>query len=159
MKAFCLKCSKPLGKEVIGKYKELQVVDSKYVFGKEHLEHALSQAEKAFSRGTNVSKEILIEVLVRASAQRQIKKAFEIYGVQESKTIYVLGEELPRALMEEYSCKVHASRIDEGKYEDLKEKFAVAEEEIRAVAGPGFDERFEALRMIIKERISLLETM
>ena len=159
MKVYSLKCSKALGKEVIEEYRALQVIDSKYVFGREHLEFAFSQAEKAFQRKTNISKDLMMEVLVRASAQRQIKKALEIYGVQNSKLIYALGEELPKELLDDYGCIEAKPGIDERKYEDLVDKFEVTVEEIGAVAGAGFDERVKALKEIIKERIALLEAM
>lgn len=159
MKVYCLKCRRPFGREVVEKYRDLQVIDSRYVAGKEHLEFALAQAEKAFQRKTNISKDLMMEALVRASAQRQIKKALETYGVQNSKSVYVLGKELPKALLDDYGCVEAAPGIDEKKYEDLKDKFEVTEEEIDAIAGSGFDERIAALKEIIKERIALLEAM
>jgi KEOPS complex subunit Cgi121 len=159
MKVHCLKCSRTLGKEVVEKYRDIQVIDSRYVAGKEHLEFALAQAEKAFQRKTNISKDLMMEALVRASAQRQIKKALETYGVQNSKSVYVLGEELPRSLLDDYGCIEVSPGIDERRYRDLKERFEVTEEEVDAIAGASFDERVDALKGIIKERIALLEVL
>ncbi len=159
MKVYCLKCSRALGKEVVEKYRDLQVIDSRYIYGKEHLEFALSQAEKAFQRKTNISKDLMMEVLVRASAQRQIKKALETHGVQNSKSVYALGKELPRALLDDYECVEAEPGIDERKYKELKGRFEVTEEEIGAIAGTGFDECIEALKEIIKERIAMLEVI
>jgi tRNA threonylcarbamoyladenosine modification (KEOPS) complex Cgi121 subunit len=159
MRVYSLKCRRTIGKEIIEEYRDLQVIDSMYVAGKEHLEFALAQAEKAFQRKTNISKDPLMEVIVRASAQRQIKKALETYGVQNSKSVYVLGEELPRELLDDYGCVEAELGIDENKYEDLVDKFEVTEEEIGAITGASFNERVKALKEIIKERIALLETM
>lgn len=159
MRVYCLRCSRALGKEVIEKYRNIQVIDSRYVFGKEHMEFALAQAEKAFQRKTNISKELMIEVLVRASAQRQIKKALELYGVDNSGEVYVLSDALPPELIRSYGCVEATPKIDPDKYEKLKETFGIGEAEIAAVAGEGYEARVEVLKNIIKERIALLEVL
>jgi KEOPS complex subunit Cgi121 len=157
MKVYCLRCRKALGKEVVEKYRDIQVVDARYVAGREHLEFALTQAEKAFKRGSNISNDPMMEVLVRASAQRQIKKALELFGVNGSREVYIIGKELPLELIRSYGCEEVEPRISRGKYRRLKEKFGIGEAEIAAVAGRDYEARVEALKNIIKERVALLE--
>lgn len=159
MRVYCLRCRKPLGKEVVERFKGIQVVDARYVAGREHLEFALAQAEKAFEQGSNISKDPMIELLVRASAQRQIKKALELFGVNNSREVYIIGEELPSGLVHSYGCEEVEPRITRGKYGRLREKFGVGEAEIAAVAGHDYEARVEALKNIIKERIALLEAV
>lgn len=154
---FYLECRKSLGPDVVDKYPRLQVLDAGLIAGKEHLEYAVEQAEKAFKRGCNISADPLIEIIVRASAQRQIRKALETLGVKNSRRVYVLCEELPPRLLEEYGCVECEEEITRDKYDALKEAFKVGEKEISAVAGRDFGERAEALVEIIKERIALLE--
>ncbi len=158
MRVYYIECSKPLGVEVLDRYPYIQVLDAGRIAGREHIEYALSQAEKAFQRGSNISGDPLIEAIVRASAQRQIKKALEIFGVKKSRKVYIMSEELPSELLSEYGCmEKNEDAITEEKYKVLKETYGIGEKEISAVAGEEFEERVMALKNIIKERIALLE--
>jgi KEOPS complex subunit Cgi121 len=154
-----LRCRIPVGKEVLEKYPGIQVLDARYIAGEDHLRFAVSQAEKAAERGRNLSPNPLYEVLLRASAQRQIRKAIEAFGVEGSREIIALGEEIPRGFLEEYGCRSAPEifEVDEEKFEALKEFFSLSEEEIEAMAGGEVGERRVALREAIKERIALLE--
>ncbi len=155
MKILPLKCRKPLNKEVLEKYKDVQIIDSGFVAGKEHIEFAVSQAEKAFKRGENFSNDFFIEVLVRASAQRQIKKAIEIFGLRNSRKVILICERLPERLLREYECEEATLEIDEGKYERIKGLFGIDEREIKTVARSG-EEKKNVLADIVKDRIALI---
>jgi KEOPS complex subunit Cgi121 len=157
MRARYLKCRRPLDKEVLRKYPDIQVVDAKFVAGRDHLEFAIAQAEKAFKRGTNICNDPLIEPLLRASGQRQIKKALELFGINNSREVFILSEKLPSELLEDYSCVEKNADINLEKYEVLKKAYGVDEAEIAATAGKGFDEKVKTLKNIIKERIALIE--
>ncbi len=158
MEVHYLKCRKPLGPGVIDRYPRLQVLDAGLIAGKEHLEYAVKQAEKAFERRCNISGDPLIEPIVRASAQRQIRKALEAFGVKNSRRVYVLCDELPSGLLDEYGCvECEPEPLTRDSYDALKKAFKVGEKEISAVAGREFEERARALLEIIKERIALLE--
>ncbi len=161
LKIIPLKCKLALNKEVLEKLHGVQIVDSRCVAGEEHLRFAIEQAEKAFKRGENVSRDFLVEVLVRASAQRQIKVALDIFGLRDSKQVVAICESLPQEFFGSYGCEVSEEvlKISEEKYEALKKTFHVAEKEIAAVADTDFPSRCAALQSIIKERIALLPAL
>ncbi len=158
MKALALRCEKAPGKEALKKYKDVQLIDPSCIAGEEHLTFAISQAKKAFERKENVSKNPLIEVMVRASLGRQIKNALEIFGLRGSNTVITISEKYPNEFIEEYGCSEDESilNVDEKKYEKIKNVFDIGEVEIRAVSGGEFDEKVATLKRIIAERIALL---
>ena len=146
-----LKCKKPVDKEILNKYKQLQAIDSKNLLCREHLEYAIEYAERAFKRNQNISKDFLIEIVVRASAQRQIKKAFEIFGLKNSCEIAIFGEKIPEKLLKEYKCEEIEIKTDEKRCRRVKKIFNVDDKEImtRNLSVK------EALLNIIKERMAL----
>lgn len=154
MKILPLRCKKPLNKEILEKYKHVQIIDSRLVAGKEHIEFAISQAEKAFKRGENLGNDFFIEVLVRASAQRQIKKAIEIFGLKNSREVILICEKLPEQMLREYECKEASLEINEEKYERIKRLFGIDEKEIRTAARGR--EKKNVLKNIVKDRIALI---
>lgn len=60
----------------------IQFFDASLVAGWKHLYFATLNALKAFKNGTNVSKNLAIECLLYASAQRQIRIAIELLGIK-----------------------------------------------------------------------------
>lgn len=159
MRAIPLRCAKAVPKEALARYPGVQLLDARLVAGLEHIEFAIAQAERAFQRGENISSDPLIEVLVRASAERQIKRALEVFGLKGSREVVLLCQEVPEALLQEYGCHEDPSVLEIGKekYEALKEAFGVGEAELNAVAGEDFVERSKALVEAIKERIAILQ--
>lgn len=155
MKVFCLRCSKPVGIEVLKKFKDMQVIDSRLVAGAEHIKFAIAQAEKSFKRRENISNNFFIEVLVRASGQRQIKNALSLFGLRNSKKVAVISNELPRDFLKEYSCAREDIKIDSKKYSAIKKQFEITEKEISAV-GTG---KIEALKSLVKDRIALIPAL
>ncbi len=154
MKILPLRCKRPLNKEILEKYKRVQIIDSCLVAGKEHIEFAISQAEKAFKRGENFGNDFFIEVLVRASAQRQIKKAIEIFGLKNSREVILICDKLPEQILEEYECKEASLEIDDEKYGRIKRNFGIDEKEIRTAARGR--EKKNILKSIVKDRIALI---
>ncbi len=146
-----LKCGKPINKEILERYKKIQVIDSRNLLCEEHLKYAIEQAKKAFERNQNISKDFFIEVVVRASAQNQIKKAFEIFGLNNSHEIAIFGEEIPEEVVKKYECKEKELEIDERRKKRIKRIFNISDTEIRT---RNLDEK-EILLNIIKERIAL----
>lgn len=61
----------------------IQLLNADGIAGYEHILHAAVHAIKAFERGDNISKDLGLEICVRASAQRQISKALSILGIKE----------------------------------------------------------------------------
>ena len=70
------------------KYPEstLQFVDASSVGGINHIKHAVNQALMAFERNENLANNLSVEIVLRASTQRQISKAFNILGLKEGET-------------------------------------------------------------------------
>jgi len=60
----------------------IQLMDADGIAGREHAAHATIHAIKAFSRKENISKDIGLEICVRASGQRQISRAINILGIK-----------------------------------------------------------------------------
>jgi len=146
-----LKCRKPINKEILERYKKIQIIDSRNLLCEEHLRYAIEQAKKAFERNQNISKDFFIEIVVRASAQNQIKKAFEIFGLRNSYEVAVFGEEIPEELIKEYGCKEMKITPDEERLRRVKKVFNITAEEI---ASRKLSEK-EALLSIIRERMAL----
>ncbi len=159
MKAIPLRCTKAVPKEALERYKGVQLLDARLVAGMGHLEFAMAQAERAFQRGENISSDPLFEVLVRASAQRQIKRALEVFGLKGGREVVLLCHEVPEALLQEYGCREDPGvlEVGPGKYELLKEAFGIGEAELDAVAGEDPGARLNALVEAIKERIAILQ--
>lgn len=61
----------------------VQLLNADGIAGREHILHAAQQAIYAFKRNENISKDLGLEICVRASAQRQISKALQILGLKE----------------------------------------------------------------------------
>ena len=158
LKAVPLRCQKPPGMEALEKYKDVQLIRSECIAGEGHLKSAIIHAEKAFKRKENISTNPFIEVVVRASLNRQIKNAFELLGPRGSTGVIAISEKYPKDLIEEYGCSEDKSiiDIDEKKYEKIKDVFDISEKEIMAVSSGEFEDRVKTLQKIIAERIALL---
>jgi len=156
VRIFPLRCKRPVRREDLAAYPDIQVLVPALVAGKEHLDFAISQAEKAFSRGENISGNRFVEVILRASAQRQIKRAFEFFGISDEgeREVVVLSEERPEKFMEDFGCEEAGEllEMDGEKLEDIKRAFQIPDEELSALP---LAER-ESLVEVIKERIALL---
>ncbi len=154
MNVLPLRSETPLNKEVLEDYNDIQLVDSGLVAGLGHVEFAVSQAEKAFKRGENISKDPLLEVMVRMSGQRQINRAFEMFGLHDSTSVILISKRDTEVLLNSngWTHDDSALDIDKAKFERIKAAFDIEEREIEA--GTRGD-RLAALVDIVKERIAL----
>ncbi len=50
MEILFLECKESLDKDLMEEYKDIQILNSKYIAGRTHLEFALTQAKRAFDR-------------------------------------------------------------------------------------------------------------
>jgi KEOPS complex subunit Cgi121 len=157
MKIFPLLCGTPPEPEAPSRY-GMQLLDARNIAGREHLEFALEQAKRAFERGENIAADLRMEVLVRASATRQIKTALERLGIGSTTEVVAVAEEVPREFLERYSCSAceEVLEVTPEKYQRLKEVYGISEEEVRTLAEEGFSSRVRVLVALIKERIALL---
>jgi tRNA threonylcarbamoyladenosine modification (KEOPS) complex Cgi121 subunit len=62
----------------------VQLLDASLVAGYEHLRFAALNALNAFAGNVSISSNLAIEIILYASAQRQIKEAFRLMGLQPS---------------------------------------------------------------------------
>ncbi|MEM2440301.1 MAG: KEOPS complex subunit Cgi121 [Candidatus Bathyarchaeia archaeon] len=159
---FLEKARKAAGEKV-----EVQFFEAGLVASWQHLYFAALNALKAFKNGENISKSLAVEVLLYASAQRQIKKAAEILGIKENTeaiAVLLIGEDahqLEKAL-DDVSKIVGGERDDDvlelmqNKIARLRRVFEVSEAEIEAVVDGKTLE--EALIDLVIERVALLAT-
>lgn len=63
---------------------DVQFFDAKLIAGWQHLYFAALNALKAFKNKTNISKNLTMECLLYASAQRQIRVALDLIGIKKN---------------------------------------------------------------------------
>ncbi|MCW3991139.1 MAG: KEOPS complex subunit Cgi121 [Candidatus Bathyarchaeota archaeon] len=139
-----------------------QLFDADRVAGWEHLYFAAVNAVKAFQTGAAVSKSLTVEVLLYASCQDQIHRAFSILGLSPSTervALLVMADDSEAAerAFDEASGPLGAADdsvlgVDDEKLEELMSVYSVADLELEAVGGP----RGEALALALIERGALL---
>ncbi|MEM3783542.1 MAG: KEOPS complex subunit Cgi121 [Candidatus Bathyarchaeia archaeon] len=154
-------------KKGVSKNTEVQFFDARFVATWQHLYFAALNALKAFKNHENISKNLAIETLLYASAQRQIRKAMELLGVkQNSKEIAVLiiGEKAGEvdSAIKAISKTVGGKRDDEvlelsrEKIEKIRNIFEISSVELEAITREGAVEK--ALTDLVIERMALLAT-
>lgn len=67
----------------------VQAFDARYVAGPDHLERAVTLANRATERGETIARERSVEILLYAAGRRQINRAFEI-GIEEGEQAVVI---------------------------------------------------------------------
>jgi KEOPS complex subunit Cgi121 len=78
----------------------VQLLDASFVAGAEHLRFAALNALNAFEGQFNISSSLAIEILLYASAQRQIKRAMDMIGIKPGMSrvaVLVLAENEEKA--------------------------------------------------------------
>ena len=146
----------------------VQFFDAKFVAGYEHLYFAVLNALTAFKNGLGISKNLAVEILLYAAAERQIRNAVQLLGVREDTAevaVVVLAEskdEVVKAL-DKVSSIIQAEEdesileIDDEKFETIRKLFNVSDLELEAkLERKGLEK--EALKELIIERVALLVT-
>jgi len=146
----------------------VQFFNAKFVAGYEHLYFAVLNALTAFKNGLSISKNLAIEILLYAAAERQIRNAVQLLGVREDTAkvaVVVLAEskdEVVKAL-DKVSSIIQAEEdesileIDDEKFETIRKLFNVSDLELEAkLERKGLEK--EALKDLIIERVALLVT-
>lgn len=145
---------------------EVQFFDAKLIAGWEHLYFAVLNALKAFKNKLNISNSLAVEILLYASAQRQIKKAVELLGIKPSSSniaVLVLADTKLKAnkTLETVSRLIHGKRDDSvieltnEKFDGIKELFGISEPELNAkLERKGMEKK--ALTDLIIEHVALL---
>ncbi len=155
MRVIALRCFKPVDLADLKGFKEIQAIDSTNIYGLEHVEFALEAAKKSFQRKEALCTDFFVEALTRASGQRQIKKAIDMFGLKGSTEIVVFGENIPSGLITALKGVEHDIILDRSRLERLKVAFSISDEELNAVS----DNVFEAVKELINERIALISSL
>jgi len=154
-------------RNVLGKKVEIQFFDAELVASWQHLYFAALNALKAFENKENISKSLAVEVLLYASAQRQIRKATELLGVKKGlkdMAVLIIGisNDEVEAALSAVSKVVGGKRDDEvlelsqRKRAAIRRVFEISEAEIEATANGKTLEK--ALIDLVIERMALLAT-
>lgn len=146
----------------------IQFFDAKYVAGYEHLYFAALNALTAFKNGLNISKNLAVEILLYAAAERQIRNALELLGIKEntaSIAVIALAEskdEIIKAL-DKISSLIKAEEdesvleINDEKFKAIRRLFNISDLELEAkLEREGLEK--EALKDLVIERSALLVT-
>ncbi len=133
----------------------------------EHLYFALLNALTAFRTKRNVSKSLAVEIMLYASAQRQIRKAIELIGVKagcSDVAVVAVGEKSGDVEASVSAASKFLDKVpNEGVLElstvksvAIRKAFIITEEELTVVTKRGDAE--QALVDIVIERMALLST-
>lgn len=134
---------------------DIALLNADYIADRGHAELAAKKAAESWSQGKNVARTLPIEIMLYASANRQINQALEM-GVKpdsENKVVAVIvGEEECVNKFKEISSfkEEKVLNLDNEKIEKLKRFFDIKKEEIEATG-------VEKIPAIIKERIILFD--
>lgn len=147
----------------------LQVLNADCIASWEHLFFATLHALKAFEQGRNISDKIGVEILLYASAQRQIGVALEMAGIRpDTGNIALIAVGDTERVVEMAMTKIvkfmKGSENDvlldipsEEKFSKLCRVFDVGEKELTAViASKKWEDRVQGLKKIILDRSALL---
>jgi KEOPS complex subunit Cgi121 len=146
----------------------VQFFDAKLIASWQHLYFAALNALKAFEEKLNISNSLAVEVLLYASAQRQIRKAVDMLGIKPDSShvaVLVIAETKQEAdiTLEAISKLISGKRDDhileltDEKFEGIKRLFGISDLEIEAkLKKEGLEK--EALVDLVIEHVALLAT-
>jgi tRNA threonylcarbamoyladenosine modification (KEOPS) complex Cgi121 subunit len=159
-----------LFKEIQTKTKDaiIQLFDANSIAGKEHLYFATLNALTAFKNKTNISNNPAIEILLYASAHRQIVNALKKIGIKPetreiAAAIVTEKPEQINQMIELLSKLLSAQRNDmvveltEKKIKKIKDLFEISELEFQTEVEMN-SSKVEALKDLVIEHIALLAT-
>jgi tRNA threonylcarbamoyladenosine modification (KEOPS) complex Cgi121 subunit len=147
----------------------VQLFDAKLVAGWQHLYFATLNAVNAFKNKLNISNNLGIEILLYASAQRQIKEAVRLIGIHPSShevavVIVTNTRSEASSLLSIISTLLAGSIRDDGlleltddKVKDIKRLFEISDIELEAKVEKEDGEK-EALMDLVIEHVALLVT-
>jgi len=147
----------------------IQFFDTKLVAGWQHLYFAALNAVTAFKNKLNISNNLSIEILLYASAQRQIKEAVKLIGIHPSSrevVVVIVADTRMEAssLLSIISALLTGSTRDDGllelsddKVEGIRRLFEISDIELEAKLEKEDGEK-EALMDLVIEHVALLVT-
>ena len=154
-------------REIIGSSVDVQFFNADLVATWQHLYFATLNAVMAMQTKRNISKSLAVEVLLYASAQRQISKAIELIGVNHDCTniaAVIIGEN-DESVKKAYSIISNFLKFEENmdvfgtsdsKNSEIRKIFGITDEELKASYKA--DKSADPLVLAVLERIALLST-
>ncbi|MEM4704502.1 MAG: KEOPS complex subunit Cgi121 [Candidatus Bathyarchaeia archaeon] len=144
---------------------EIQFFNAAYVATWQHLYFAVINALTAFRNNENISKNLAMETLLFASAQRQIRKATGILGITphvKDMAVLVVGERIDsvKLAVSDLAKKIKGEQdekvleLTEGKICKIRELFGFSDEQLNASSADLHD----ALVNLVIEQMALLST-
>lgn len=157
-------------KLVRGKFKNVavQFFDADLIAGWEHLYFATLNALTSFKNELSISKNLAVETLLFASAQRQIVHAVKTLGIKPDSTriaVLVIGktsrevEDTLKALSDMISGERddNVLKLNDQKFEKIKDLFGISDLELKAkLERKGLEK--QALKDLVIEHVALLGT-
>jgi KEOPS complex subunit Cgi121 len=146
----------------------VQFLNAKLIARWEHLFFAVLNALTAFKNSRNISNSLAIEILLFASAQRQIKRAFQVLGIRPETSeiaIVIVDDEQEKirgaaAMLSEIllgSEDDSVLEINEEKFNRIRQAFNIGDEELKSLSKRKGSEK-EALTELVIEHVALLAT-
>ncbi len=146
---------------------KIQFFDAQFVATWQHLYFAIVNAITAFKNRENISKNLEMETMLYASAQRQIQKAIEIIGIKDDSpniAVVVIGEkpEDLKTALSKIMKHLHAQpdetvlELSKGKMKTFQKPFGISNRELKTVMRK--DDLEQALIDLVIERTALLST-
>ncbi len=145
----------------------VQFFNAELVATWQHLYFAVLNALTAFSNQSNISKNVAVEVMLYASAQRQIRKAIALIGVKRDSAqvaAVIIGENADAVTAALSSVSKHVGAepdetvlaLSNGKVRSVREAFSISDKELETVMAKG--DAQQALVNLVIERMALLST-
>jgi tRNA threonylcarbamoyladenosine modification (KEOPS) complex Cgi121 subunit len=146
----------------------LQFLDAKFVAGWDHLFFAVLNALTAFKSGRNISNSLAIEILLFASAQRQIKQALHLLGIKPETSevaVVIVNDKREKifSTAKTISESLHGLEddsvleISEEKFDLIRWAFNINDEELKSQLGRRSLKK-DALVELVIEHVALLAT-
>jgi KEOPS complex subunit Cgi121 len=145
----------------------IQLFDAKLVATWQHLYFAVLNALLSFENERNISKSVAMEVMLYASAQRQIRKAIQLVGVKRDSAnvaVVIIGKN-PDSIQAGLSAVSKPIGVEpdetvleltKEKTESIRKAFGISAKELEAVIEKKNVE--QALVNLVIERTALLST-
>ncbi|MCJ7762626.1 KEOPS complex subunit Cgi121 [Candidatus Bathyarchaeota archaeon] len=145
----------------------VQFFNAELVATWQHLYFAVLNALTAFRNKSNISKNVAVEVMLYASAQRQIRKAIALVGIKRDSAnvaVVIIGEnaDAVKTVRAAVSKRVGAEpdetvlALSNDKVQSIRKAFEISEREVETVVKAGDAE--QALVNLVIERVALLST-
>jgi len=155
-----------MAKELAGDVLAIQLLNPVPIAGHIHLLSAVQNALNAWLGGYAISRSLDVEIVLYASAQRQISRALELFGVRDDMkhiAVIVVGSaDAVRGISDRLRESIGSELADpfplsEERYAQIASVFDISPSEVETIAsGTSLRDRFEALARCVVSRVSML---